>query len=69
MQNKRKVANIDGMDAKVFAQHFTLRHKRHLGGGSFLPENLSEEMLKLHKVFHKKIHELEIDLDHEHTEG
>lgn len=67
MDKITKVANADDMDRKTFAKHFTLRHKSHLGGSSHLPENLSDEMLKLHKIFHKKIHQLTVGLDHEHS--
>lgn len=63
-----KVANADKMDGETFAKHFTHRHKDQLAGSSELRSDLSEEMLELHKTFHRKVHELTPGLDHEHSE-
>ena len=69
MSKAIKVANADGMDGETFAKHFTHRHSDQLAGSKELRGDLSEEMLELHKVFHRKIHELTIGLDHEHLEA
>lgn len=68
MNKPVKVANAEKMDGVTFAKHFTIRHSDQLAGSEYLRDDLSEEMLELHKAFHRKIHELHIGLDHEHSE-
>lgn len=63
------VVNSLDMDKDTFIKHFNIRHKAHLGKSTRLTNLLTDGLMELHRVFHDKIHELEIGLDHEHLKG
>lgn len=60
------VINSQEMSKDAFIKHFNMRHKTHLGKSTRLTNMLTDGLMELHRVFHDKIHELEIGLDHEH---
>jgi hypothetical protein len=66
---KELVANADEMDKSAFAKHMTYRHIDSLGGLNYLSENLDDYVEECYRIFHDRLHETRIDLEHEHEDS
>lgn len=65
--NLTLVADPDQMSFLVFAKHFSFRHQDSLGGLRELPEDMSEYVELCYRNFHRTLHRIRPDLEHEHS--
>lgn len=61
---KLVVTSADHMDAQTFLKHLRRRHPAVLAGN--IPAFSSEYVEECYRVYHDKVHELVLDLEHEH---
>jgi hypothetical protein len=66
---KQLVASVDEMLTSIFALHMTHRHHDSLGGLNYLPDDLDEYVESCYRIFHDRLHETRVDLDHEHEDS
>jgi hypothetical protein len=65
---KREVDLIEDMDRATFLKHMNFRHADSLGYGDSIPGfGLTEYVEHCWRAFHNKIHELRLDIRHEHS--
>jgi hypothetical protein len=61
------VRSADRMDTETFCLHMTMRHSDSLGGMPELsPEHLTSYVEECWRAFHRRLHEIRPDLDHDH---
>lgn len=61
------VIDADNMDSELFALHMTHRHLDSLGGLTFLSDNLGDYVEGMYRSFHDRLHDVRVDLEHEHA--
>ena len=61
------VVHPDAMDADSFQKHMNNRHQDSLGGLTKI-EIRSEYLLLCYRNFHRRLHEVRLDLGHDHGE-
>lgn len=69
VNRKVTVPDADEMDDATFILHFNKRHKDSLGGLAGLLPSIQPYVLSLYRAFHRRLHAIRIDLDHEHIPG
>ena len=66
------IVSIDGMDSKTFRMHMNHRHGASLGFAGRLPkgffEDNTEYIESCYRAFHRALHRLSVDIEHEHQE-
>lgn len=67
MEPRVTVPDADDMDDEIFAKHMSLRHGDSLGGMPELdPELIDDYVMRCWRAFHRRLHEIRHDLNHEH---
>lgn len=64
---KSLVVSTNDMDREAFCLHMTHRHPDSLGDlDSLRPRHLSPEVEAMYRSFHRRLHSVRVDLEHEH---
>jgi len=56
------------MESETFVKHFNARHSDSLGGMRSLPDRIDPRVEAAYRAFHRRLHDIRIDLAHEHGE-
>jgi hypothetical protein len=62
------VKHPDSMDAPTFGLHMTHRHNDALAGQTELTFKRESDVSQAYRAFHRRLHDLRVDLLHEHGE-
>jgi hypothetical protein len=54
------------MERETFVMHFNARHSGSLGGMDSLPANIDPRVEAAYRAFHRRLHDVRVDLSHEH---
>lgn len=60
------VTAAEHMDERTFRRHFNLRHRESLGYLGALHPGMAPFLVTIWRTYHRKLHELRVDLTHEH---
>ena len=67
LEERPIVVHPDAMDGDTFLKHMNNRHRDSLGGLSSISFK-SDYLLTIWRKFHRRLHEVRVDMTHDHGE-